>query len=217
MLARNLALFIGIAALALSACNTQGVESTSSQAATSAQAAPQAPASGFVRRGDSFAMMSEQYAPRPSRYAATGASAWVPAAPPPAFVATGPLPAAGPEAPIPAAVANRQPATPAPAAPASELARPEAAAPTPDAAPARDPAVRTAGLALFNANGCGNCHLFPDANAFGEVGPPLDRGLMVRTIVNTLNDGRGAMPSFKGAMSDAEILALANYIAQYGR
>jgi sulfite dehydrogenase len=95
--------------------------------------------------------------------------------------------------------------------------RPEAAASSAVAAPARDPAARIAGLALFNANGCGSCHQFTDANAFGEVGPSLDGGLAVRTIVNTVNDGRGAMPSFKGAMTDAEILVLANYIQQYGR
>jgi sulfite dehydrogenase len=173
-----------------------------------------APAAGFVRRGDSFAETAIQYnAPRAGAVAASGAGAWVPAPPPPAFVASGPMPPAGPEAPIPAAVTNRQPGTPAPA-PAPEVARPEAAAP---AAPARDPAVRTAGLALFNANGCGGCHAFEDAGAFGVVGPPLDSKLAVRTIVETLTDGRGAMPAFKGAMSDAEIVALANYLAQYSR
>ena len=160
-------------------------------------------------------MMSEQYAPRAGPFAATGASAWVRPAPPPAFVASGPPLAPGPEAPIPAAVANRQPS--APAAPAPEAIRPEAAAPEASAAPARDPAVRTAGLALFNANSCGTCHAFADAGASGAVGPSLDRKLAVRTVVNAVTDGRGPMPSFKGAMSDAEILALATYIAQYSR
>ena len=200
---------------ALAACTT-GQSGDSGLAQASAVAATP-PAPGSIRRGDSFAMMAQQYAPRAGPYAATGASAWVAPSPAPAFVINTPLPPAAPAAPPPAAVANRQPAPPAPAVPASELARPEAAPPAPAATPARDPAVRTAGLALFNANGCGGCHMFPDANAFGEVGPPLNSGLAVRTIVNTLNDGRGAMPSFKGALSDAEILALANYIAQYGR
>jgi len=205
-----------LASVALAACATgQGASATAQASSVSASSTP--PPGGAMRRGDSFAMMAQQYdVPHAGPYTATGASAWVAPSPAPAFVINTPLPPAAPPTPPPAAVANRQP-TPAPAAPASELARPEAAAPSPEAAPARDPAVRTAGLALFNANGCGNCHMFPDANAYGEVGPPLNNGLAVRTIVNTLNDGRGAMPSFKGALSDAEILALANYIAQYGR
>jgi len=205
-----------LATVALAACTTQQGLNAPAQAST-VSASTMPPAGAAMRRGDSFAMMAAQYAPHSGPYAATGASAWVAPSPAPAFVINTPLPPAAPAAPPPAAVANRQPATPAPAAPASELARPEAAAPTPAAAPTRDPAVRTAGLALFNANGCGNCHQFSDANAFGEVGPSLDGGLAVRTIVNTVSDGRGAMPSFKGALTDAEILALANYISQYGR
>ena len=199
---------------ALAACSTQDSGERETQVASTARAPHPHPAAGFVQRGDSFATMAEQYTPRAGPYAATGASAWVRPAPAPAFVATGPRPAAGPEAPIPAAVANRQPSTAAPAAPASELVRPEAAAP---AAPARDATVRTAGLALFNANSCGTCHAFADAGATGTVGPSLDRGLVIRTVVNAVTDGRGAMPSFRGSMSPEEIAGLAAYIQQYGR
>ena len=203
--------------VALAACATGQAANGARTQASAVATSTMPPAGAAMRRGDSFALMAQQYdVAHAGPVAATGASAWVAPSPAPAFVINTPLPPAAPAAPPPAAVANRQPA-PALAAPASELARPEAAAPAAEAAPAKDPAVRTAGLALFNANGCGGCHMFPDANAFGEVGPPLNSGLAVRTIVNTLNDGRGAMPSFKGALSDAEILALANYIAQYGR
>ena len=204
----------GLAAAVLAACSTGPADSAPAQASASAAQAAPAPG-GVVRHGDSFATMAQQYTPRAGPYAATGASAWVPAAPAPAFVATGPMPPAATPAPPPAAVANRQPGTPAPAAPASEGVRPEAAAPA--ATPARDPAVRTAGLALFTTHSCGTCHIFADACATGTVGPSLDRNLMVRTIVNVVTNGQGAMPSFRGAMSDAEIAALATYIQQYSR
>ena len=164
-------------------------------------------------------MMSEQYTPHAGPVAATGASAWVKPAPPPAFVASGPMPPADAPAPPPAAVANRQPAAPAAPAspPASELVRPEAAAAEAPAAPARNPAVRTAGLALFNSNGCGGCHAFADAGASGAVGPSLDRKLPVDAIFDAVSNGRGPMPSFKGAMSDAEIQTLASYVSQFSR
>jgi len=201
-------LLIGVA-LSVGACTAQSVQSGG--AAQAAADSHSLPAAGFMRRGDSFATMAEQYAPRAGAYAATGASAWVRPAPPPAFIASGPPPPADPPAPPPAAVANRQPSAPTP--PASEVARPEAAAP--DARRARDPAVRTAGLALYNSYSCGACHAFADADAAGSIGPSLDRKLAVRAIVNVVTDGQGAMPSFAGQMSDAEILALANYLSQF--
>jgi cytochrome c6 len=214
--------FVAIAlvgtALGLAACATAPSGPTDARAAPVAAAAGDAAPGGVVRQGNTFATMADQYTSRAGPYAATGASAWVPTAPPPAFVATGPAPPADPPAPPPAAVANRQPAAPAPV-PASEVVRPEAAA-APAAAPAaprRDPAVRTAGLALFNANTCSACHAFADAGATGSVGPSLDIPLGVDTIVNAVTEGRGAMPSFRGAMSDAEIRTLATYLASYRR
>ena len=216
-------LLTGAAVFALAACTTDQagddrVAAASTQAA--AHSTHPLPAAGPVMHGDSFAMMSEQYTRRAGPYTATGASAWVAPAPAPAFVASGPLPPADAPAPPPAAVANRQPAAPAPAAPASELVRPEAETPASAPAPAaaeRDPALRTAGLALFNANTCGACHAFADAGSSGGIGPSLDSKLAVRTIVNTLTEGRGAMPSFAGVLSDAEMLALANYLHAFSR
>lgn len=200
----------------LPACTTdQAGDSAPPQAsAASAQTTPLPGAA--MRRGDSFAMMAKQYTLHAGPYTATGASAWVAPSPAPAFVINTPLPPAAPAAPPPAAVANRQPTASAPAAPASELARPEAAAPEAAAALARDPAARTAGLALFNANGCGNCHMMADASAYGEVGPPFDgdTGLTKANAVQTIRNGRGAMPSF-GQLSDAEVSALADYIVTY--
>lgn len=203
-----MALTIGAPALCLAACATSDPPAPAEHAGHAAAPAP----GGVIRYGDSFASMSQQYTPRAGAAVATGASAWVAPSPPPAFVASAPLPPADPPAPPPAAVANRQPS-----APVAEVVRPEAAAPEPSATPARDPAVRTAGLALFNANSCAACHAFVDAGASGTVGPSLDGRLAVRAIVNAVTEGRGAMPSFRGAMSDAEILTLANYLAQYSR
>ncbi len=199
----------------LAACTATGDQSAAPMAHTAA-VSPAAAPGGVIRHGDSFALMSAQYGPR-GAHTATGASAWVPAAPPPAFVATGPAPPADPPAPPLAAVANRQPV---PATPASELVRPEAAQPAPapaPAAPARSPAVRTAGLALFNANACSACHMFEDAGAMGNVGPSLDGGISAATVVAAVTEGRGPMPSFRGSLSEAEIQTLANYISQYSK
>lgn len=214
-------LLIGAAAFALAACTANEVE-TSPAIADNAHAAhgSQDPAPGGVtRRGDSFAMMSEQYTPRAGPFAATGASAWVRTSPPPAFVASGPAPAADPPAPPPAAVANRQPAASATPAPASEIARPEAAAPEAPAATAPNPALRTAGLALFNTFSCSTCHALADANASGSIGPSLDRNarLTKAFAVEVISNGSGAMPSFAGQMSNAELATLADYIVAFSR
>jgi mono/diheme cytochrome c family protein len=210
----------GLAALlAVSACTTAGTEKPDRTATVAPAASPASwPApGGVVRSGDSFAMMAAQYAPRAGPYAATGASAWVPPAPAPAFVATGPPPPADPPPRPPAAVANRPPATPAPSPPAAEIARPEAAAPEAPAAP--NAGLRTAGLALFNGYSCGTCHTFADAGASGSVGPSLDRNprLGRALAVDVIANGSGAMPSFAGQMSEAEIATLADYLVAFTR
>jgi len=206
-----------VSALALGACSADAVESSAQTArAEQATQSPAAPG-GIVRSGDSFATMAEQYQPRAGPYSATGASAWVAPAPAPAFVFTGPLPAAAPPPPPLAAVANRQPEP----AEAAEAVRPEAAqpdVPAPAAAPP-NPAVRTAGLALFNNYSCGACHLLADAGAAGSIGPSLDRNpaLTKPFAVDVISNGRGAMPSFAGQMSPEEIDQLAEYIVQFAR
>jgi mono/diheme cytochrome c family protein len=150
-------------------------------------------------------------------------------------VATGPGPAADPPAAPPAAVANRQPAARAAqparaAAPpvrsavlASDIARPEAAQETapelqaqPAAASATDLA---AGRKLFADWSCGACHRLADASASGSIGPSLDSNprLTVPYARETIHDGRGAMPSFAGQISDPDIARLASYIVQASR
>ena len=189
---------------ALTGCNAQRVES--SNIAQTARISPVP--GGVIRQGDSFAMMSEQYTPRAGPYAATGASAWVAPAPAPAFVAAGPLPLPDPPAPDPIAAAVSRVA-----APGSGVERPEAAAATPD------PAVRAAGLALLNTMACGTCHIFADAGASGSIGPSLDRNprLTGEYAAEVIGSGQGAMPSFAGQMTEAEIAMLANYLVQFTR
>ena len=214
------------AALALAGCTANDLAGTAAapgpqgnDSTASIQAHPTP--GGVVRRGDSFATMADQYTPGAGSVVATGASAWVEPAPPPAFVAAGVPPRAAPPAPTPAAVANREPSSPAPAAPAvpiSDIARPEAPAPdAPAASP--DPALREAGLALFNNYSCGACHVLADAGAGGSIGPSLDRNprLTRDLAVDVIANGRGAMPSFAGQMTDEEINALADYIVQFAR
>src|SRR5687767_6254438 len=92
----------GACVATLSACSPQTIQSGGDAgiaAADPAGSPSSLPAAGAVRRGDSFAQMAEQYTPRRGPFAATGASAWVPPAPAPAFVATGPRPPADPPAP----------------------------------------------------------------------------------------------------------------------
>ena len=207
--------------LALAGCTANDV-ATDSPAGTHANggaAVRSLPPAGAVHWGSSFAEMARQYTPRAGPVAATGASAWVPPAPPPAFVVAGPLPPADPPAPLPAAIANRQPsaASGQPPASAAAVVRPEAAQAETPAPAAADPALRTAGLALFNNYSCGACHAFADAGASGAVGPSLDRKLAVAAIVDVVTHGRGAMPAFGGQMSDAEIRTLADYLAQFSR
>jgi mono/diheme cytochrome c family protein len=207
-----------IVATAAAACTTGTVASGSTAPlASSESAASGSAAGGVARSGDSFALMSQQYTPRAGPVAATGASAWVTPAPEPAFVASGPLPPADPPAPDPIEAASRQAAATARPVSGPTIAGPPAATPGAPAAP--DPALRTAGLALFNSYSCGTCHSFADADASGSIGPSLDRNprLTKEFAVDVMTTGRGAMPSFAGQMSEAEIAALAGYLAAFTR
>src|SRR5690606_29114232 len=199
------ALLIGFgASLILAGCAAQSTQSSATASAASAvpvsgtsQAHP-----GAIRTGAQTAGMAAQYAaPRQGAVAATGAGAWAPPAPPPAFVLKD-VPPPAPPAPRPAAVANRQPAAPAPASAAvdaSQLVRPEAAAPdgVAPAAPTLSEATRAQGRELFAAYACSSCHALADADANGSIGPALDgnRGLTQAFVIEVVNEGRGAMPS----------------------
>ncbi|MFD0698821.1 c-type cytochrome [Paenibacillus sp. GCM10027628] len=88
------------------------------------------------------------------------------------------------------------------------------------ASPATSPSATTSGggaatvdaQSVFKAN-CMACH---GASLEGSVGPNLQKvggKLSKDQIVTTITNGRGAMPSFKGKLSDSEVGSLAAWLA----
>jgi mono/diheme cytochrome c family protein len=79
------------------------------------------------------------------------------------------------------------------------------------AAPATGDAA--AGKTVFTAN-CGGCHTMADAGTSGAVGPNLDDLKPdAATVQKQVENGGGAMPAFKGTLSDADIANVAAYVA----
>ena len=73
----------------------------------------------------------------------------------------------------------------------------------------------TAGKAVFTSAGCSGCHTLADANANGKVGPNLDQAKPpLSLVVLRVTHGQGAMPSFKGQLSDAQIANVAAYVVK---
>lgn len=73
------------------------------------------------------------------------------------------------------------------------------------------------GKELFISSGCGACHTLADAGGTGQVGPQLDgAGIDAETAATTIRNGSGAMPPFEGRLSDDEIQAVAQYVADQG-
>jgi mono/diheme cytochrome c family protein len=69
------------------------------------------------------------------------------------------------------------------------------------------------GKQIFTQN-CAGCHTLKDANARGQVGPNLDDLKPDEpTVQRQVTNGGGAMPAFKGQLSDAEIKAVAQYVS----
>ncbi|CAB4856804.1 unannotated protein [freshwater metagenome] len=69
------------------------------------------------------------------------------------------------------------------------------------------------GKRLFVENGCGGCHQLAAAGGGGSFGPDLD---MLRPsaarVEASLRTGPGAMPSYAGRISDADMIVLAQYV-----
>ena len=83
-----------------------------------------------------------------------------------------------------------------------------------DSAGPPPPAVAAEGKTLFVSAGCGSCHTLADAGATGAVGPSLDAAQPSRElVVERVTNGQGAMPSFRGQLSPAQIDALADYVS----
>jgi cbb3-type cytochrome c oxidase subunit III len=71
----------------------------------------------------------------------------------------------------------------------------------------------TDGKSIFTAN-CSSCHTLKDAGSSGTVGPNLDqlKPDLARVQQQVIHGG-GAMPAFKGQLTDAQIKAVAKYVS----
>src|SRR5882724_10587316 len=73
----------------------------------------------------------------------------------------------------------------------------------------------TAGKAVFESAGCKGCHTLKDAGATGTVGPNLDQAKpALSLVVERVTKGAGAMPPFKGQLSDKQIADVAAYVVK---
>jgi mono/diheme cytochrome c family protein len=71
----------------------------------------------------------------------------------------------------------------------------------------------TAGKAIFLKAGCTGCHTLADAKSTGTVGPNLDQAKPdYRKATARVTLGKGAMPSFKGQLTDQQIADVASYV-----
>jgi mono/diheme cytochrome c family protein len=73
----------------------------------------------------------------------------------------------------------------------------------------------TAGKAVFESAGCKGCHTLKDAGASGTVGPNLDQAKpALSLVVARVTKGAGAMPPFKGQLTDKQIADVAAYVVK---
>ena len=73
----------------------------------------------------------------------------------------------------------------------------------------------TDGKAIFASAGCNGCHTLAAAGASGTVGPNLDEAKPSKELaIDRVTNGQGGMPSFKGQLSDAQIEAVATFVAE---
>jgi mono/diheme cytochrome c family protein len=73
-----------------------------------------------------------------------------------------------------------------------------------------DPA---AGKKVFKSAGCTGCHTLEAVHATGTVGPNLDQAQPdYRLATARVTLGKGAMPSFKGQLSDQQIADVATFV-----
>jgi mono/diheme cytochrome c family protein len=89
-------------------------------------------------------------------------------------------------------------------------AAPAAGAPSPIPANAH----ASAGGAVYRSAGCGGCHTFAKASSHGNVGPNLDQlqpGYL--QVLRQVTNGGGAMPAFKGQLSEQQIRDVAAYVS----
>jgi mono/diheme cytochrome c family protein len=67
---------------------------------------------------------------------------------------------------------------------------------------------------VFTSAGCATCHTLKAAGTTGTIGPNLDQLRPSAAAVSSIvQSGSGAMPSFAGKLSSAQISAVAQYVA----
>jgi mono/diheme cytochrome c family protein len=70
-----------------------------------------------------------------------------------------------------------------------------------------------AGKQVFQTAGCAGCHTLKDAGSTGTVGPNLDQAHPPLSLaVQRVTKGAGAMPAFKGQLSDKQIADVTAYV-----
>jgi mono/diheme cytochrome c family protein len=75
------------------------------------------------------------------------------------------------------------------------------------------PEAPTDGESIFAAS-CGSCHTLAAAGTTGTVGPNLDDSRPSKAlVVDRVTNGQGAMPSFADSLDQAQIDAVAEYVA----
>lgn len=74
------------------------------------------------------------------------------------------------------------------------------------------------GAQIFISAGCSSCHTLAAAHAHGQVGPNLDELRPdLATVERQVRTGGAGMPAFAGALSPAQIRAVAQYVATTSR
>ena len=69
------------------------------------------------------------------------------------------------------------------------------------------------GEAVF-ADSCGGCHTLSAAGTSGVTGPNLDGAALDAEVITAIvTEGSGAMPSFSSSLDQAEIAAVAEFVA----
>ena len=81
-----------------------------------------------------------------------------------------------------------------------------------------DAALMALGKTLFTVGAvppCATCHTLKDAGATGAIGPSFDDlQPAADRVVAALKSGIGAMPSYSASLSEAQMRALARYVAK---
>ena len=73
----------------------------------------------------------------------------------------------------------------------------------------------TKGKTIFQSAGCTGCHTLKAVGATGTVGPYLDQAQPdYRKATARVTLGKGAMPSFKGQLSDQQIADVAAFVVK---